>query len=369
VIVLILIGIALTAVLGVLYWLIAAFAVAVLTLVVVFLIAAFAVGRAEPPQVGRLQEVPRSERIPVICDCDVTLGRPFRDVNDGLVLLYLLGEPRVDLLGVTTTYGNGPVGVTTRITRRLLDTLGYDDVKVLRGAAGPDGDPETNQAARHLGDLVSSRPGEVVLVATGSMTNLKHAAALDPGFFKKLRGLYLFGGVTGTLTWNEHRLAERNFSLDPDAAYLAIHADCPVTIATGQAGLTAVFRGPQFAALQALGDPVCRFIARRIRLWFALMRLWFRDGGFAMWDSIAALALTHPDLFESRRVHVTSTHDDLCAGRLFVNPSRRAPVRLVDGVADFDRFIQAHFAAWQHLGRRVAAKRERRRREGGSGEE
>jgi purine nucleosidase len=354
-------GIALTAALGVLYWLIGAFAVAILTLLTVYLVAAYATGHAEPLRVPRLRKVRYSERIPVIYDCDVTIGRPFRDIGDGLALLYLLGETRVNLLGVTTTYGNGPVNMTTRTTRRLLDHLGYDGVATLPGAAGPDEEPETNRAAQHLHDIVSTRPGEVVLVATGSMTNLKHAAALDPDFFQKLRSLYLWGGVTEPLVWNRHQLAERNFSLDPEAAYLSIHADCPVTIATGQAGLTAIFRGPQLAALQALGDPVSRLIARRVRFWFALIRLWFRGGGFAMWDSVAALALTHPELFESEQVHVTSTRKDLNTGRLFVDPNEDGPVQLVRGVRDLEGFILAHFAAWSHLGRRVDARRRKRK--------
>jgi len=350
VIALIVAGIALTAVLGVFYWLLGAFLMAILLLVAVFLFAAYGVGRAEPPQVSRLQEVPHSECIPVIYDCDITMGHPFRDVDDGLVLLYLLGETRVNLLCVTTTYGNGPVSMTTRTARRLLDSLGRTGVAVLRGAAGPDEEAEANQAARHLRDVVNARPGEVVLIATGSMTNLKHAAVLDPEFFKKLRGLYLMGGVTESLFWSGRHLAEINFALDPEAAYQAIHADCPVTIATGQAGLTAVFRSPQFAALQALGDPVSRIVARKIRFWFALMRLWFQGGGFAMWDSVAALALTRPELLEFERVHVASTRDDLRTGRLFVEVSARGPVRLVRGVRDCDDFILTHFAAWQRVG-------------------
>lgn len=354
------IGIALTAALGVLYWLFVAFAATILIFIIVFLVAAYAVGRAEPPHVPRLPKVPPSECIPVVYDCDVTMGHPFRDAGDGLALLYLLGEPRVNLLCVTTTYGNGPVKMTTRTARRLLDHLGYDDIATLPGAAGPDEEPGTNCAARHLKDIVSTRPGEIVLIATGSMTNLKHAAALDPGFFQKLRGLYLLGGVTEPLVWNGHKLTEHNFSADPEAAYLAIHPDCPITIVTGQAGLTAIFRSPQFAALQALDDPVSRLIVRKIRPWFALMRLWFQDGGFAMWDSITALALTHPELFESERAHVTSTHDDLRTGRLFADPSKRGPVQLVHGVRDFEGFILAHFAAWRHLRRRIDARRRTR---------
>jgi purine nucleosidase len=363
-IVLIAAGMALTAALGVWYWLVAALAAVIIMLLTAFLVAAYAVGRADPPQVVRLQEVDRSDQIPVIYDCDVTMGRPFRDVADGLALLYLLGEPCVHLRCVTTTYGSSPVQVTTSTARRLLDRLGYGDVATLRGAAGPDEEPETNQAAQSLATAADDQPGEVVVIATGSMTNLKHAAALAPGFFGKLRGLYLMGGVTEPLVWNERRLAERNFSLDPEAAYVAIRAGCPVTIATGQAGLTAIFRSPQFAGLWALGDPISQFIVRNARFWFATTRLWFRDGGFGMWDSVAALALTHPGLFDGEQVHVTSTLDDLRTGRLFVRPDKHGPVRLVRSVQDFDGFIMAHFAAWQHLWQRVDASRSARRKGG-----
>jgi inosine-uridine nucleoside N-ribohydrolase len=356
-IILIFAGIALTLALGVFTWLVTVLAAATLALIIAFLWAAFAVGHAERPQVPHLQKLPSSERTPVVYDCDLTLGQRLRDVGDGLVLLHLLGEPSVELLSVTTTYGNGPVTLTTRTTRRLLAHLGCDDVQIVRGAAGADEEPETNEAARRLAEIVGRRPGEVAIIATGSMTNLRHAAALDPDFFQKLRGLYLWGGVTEPLSWNRHRLAERNFSLDPEAAHLALNAGCPVTVATGQAGLTAVFRAPQMAALKTMDDPVSRLIIRRTRWWFAAMRLWFRDGGFGMWDSVAALALTHPELLQITPVRIVSTPDDLRTGQLKIFPEAHGPVRLVSGVQDFDSFIMAHFAAWTHLGRRISTRR------------
>jgi len=342
-------GVALTAALDVLYWLAAAFAAATLMLLLLFLAAAYAVKPIETPQINHLPQVSKSKHISIIYDCDLTMGRSFRDVGAGLALLYFLGHPRINPLSVTTTYGNGSVKMTTRTTRRLLNRLGFYEIDILPGAAGPDTSSQENQAAQYLKESVAQSPGQIVIVATGSMTNLKHAAALDSDFFKKLRGLYLMGGTTEPLVWNGHRLAERNFSLDPEAAYQAVHADCPVTIVTGQVGLSAIFRSPQLAALQALGDPVSKLIAHEIRSWFALTRLWFQDGGFGMWDSAAALALTRPDLFESERVHITSTLKDLRTGQLYINPDPNGPVRLMRRVEDFDKFIMDHFAAWKHL--------------------
>ncbi|MFO7740802.1 MAG: nucleoside hydrolase [Anaerolineae bacterium] len=345
-------GVALTAALGVLAWLIALLGAAVLLSLGVFLHAAFAVGQAQPPVLPELTRRPGERRVRLIYDCDVTLGRPFHSVGDGLALLYLLGEPNVELRAVTTTYGNGSVGMTTRTARHLLDTLNLHHVVVARGAGRPDGDPSQNEAARTLVEAAHGSPDEIVVLATGPLTNLRHASMLDPHFFEKLRSLYLMGGVmgqSGELTWNERRLVERNFSSDPEGAYLAIHSDCPTTIAPGEAGLTAIFRSPQFAALQALDGPAPRLIARRIRLWYGLMRLWFRDDGFPLWESVAALAVTHPDLFEFRRAHLPITVEDLHSGRLVTDPRRAGPVRLVSGVREFETFMEIQLAAWQRL--------------------
>ena len=41
----------------------------------------------------------------IIHDCDCTFGINGCDVDDGLALLYLLGDPEAEVLGVTTTYG------------------------------------------------------------------------------------------------------------------------------------------------------------------------------------------------------------------------------------------------------------------------
>jgi purine nucleosidase len=358
VLILIATGVALSVVLGAVYWLLAALAMAVTAFAITYLAAAYAIGRAPLPQMARLQGFSSSERIPIIFDGDITMGRLFREVDDGLVLLYLLGEPRVELLAVTCTYGNGPLETTTRTTRRLLAEVAHSHVNVWPGASEPDQDPETNQAAQYLVEITRSRRGEIALVATGSMTNLKHAAALDPEFFHYLQGLYLMGGVSETLIWNGRRLAELNLSLDPEAAYLAVHAECAVTIAPGEAGLSAVFRAPQYAALQALGDPVTRLIARRIRSWFALMRVYFRDGGFAMWDSVAAVMLTRPGLLEYERGRIISTRDQLNTGQILVEPNANGPVRVVRAVLDTDGFFSTHFAAWHHLGRDVATRRQ-----------
>src|SRR5699024_4635885 len=75
--------------------------------------------------------------ISLIYDCDNTMGVPGRDVDDGLTLLYLLGCPEVELLGVTCAFGNDTQEVVYRTTSGLLRAWGRADIPVLRGAEGP----------------------------------------------------------------------------------------------------------------------------------------------------------------------------------------------------------------------------------------
>jgi len=343
-------GVALTALLGVLGWVALTLALAIFFLDAILLYSCYVVPDVDPPSLPELEPVLNEERLPLIHDCDLTMGRAFRDVGDGLALLYLLGEPSIDVQAITTTYGNGPVGLTTRTARGLLAQLNVETPKVYRGAGSPGENPKENEAAMHLVASVNARPNEFVLLATGALTNFRHAAALDPDFFSKVKGLIVAGGATGPVMWRERRLLERNFSLDPEAAYAVIQASCPVTITLGEAGLTGIIRSPQFAALEALDDPVSRLIVKRCRIWFGLMRLWFRDDGFSTWESIAATAITRPELLRVDRGYLPTTIEDLKSGRLAFDRDAVGPVRLVRGVKDYEGFVEAQFAAWHHLG-------------------
>jgi len=67
---------------------------------------------------------------PIIIDCD-----PGHD--DAIALLLALASPELELLGVTTTYGNQTLEKTTANALRVLELAGRSDVPVAAGAAEP----------------------------------------------------------------------------------------------------------------------------------------------------------------------------------------------------------------------------------------
>ena len=65
--------------------------------------------------------------VPVILDCD-----PGHD--DAIALLLALASPELELLVITTTYGNQTLAKTTANALRLLELVGRSDVPVATGA-------------------------------------------------------------------------------------------------------------------------------------------------------------------------------------------------------------------------------------------
>ena len=67
---------------------------------------------------------------PIIVDCD-----PGHD--DAIALLLALASPELELLGVTTTYGNQTLEKTTANALRVLEFVDRTDIPVAAGAPRP----------------------------------------------------------------------------------------------------------------------------------------------------------------------------------------------------------------------------------------
>jgi len=175
------------------------------------------------------------EPVPLILDVDT-------GVDDALAILYALASPEVRLIAATTVMGNVDVDQTTENTLAVLELCGRSDVEVAKGAGRPlvrdhlafpvvhgerglgraelppaSRPPSNRDAERLLVEIARERPGEVLLVATGPLTNVALALAEEPGLPDLLRGFAIMGGAfdhQGNVT----PAAEANIWVDPDAA-------------------------------------------------------------------------------------------------------------------------------------------------------
>ena len=173
--------------------------------------------------------------IPLILDVDT-------GVDDMVALLYAAASPEVDLIGATCVTGNIHVDRVTRNTLVVLELAGLPDVEVARGAAQPlvqawepfpvvhgekglgaftpdppAGEPSGRDAVSLIVEEAHRRPGEVLLVATGPLTNIALAVAREPKLPELLSGFALMGGAYRA-GGNVSPRAEANVWMDPEAA-------------------------------------------------------------------------------------------------------------------------------------------------------
>jgi Inosine-uridine nucleoside N-ribohydrolase len=251
----------------------------------------------------------------VIFDCDNTLGVNSCDVDDGLALLYLLGSGKVNLLGITTTYGNSDIETVYGATKKLLSEIGRADIPLLKGcsAAGEN----QSEAVDFLADTVKRNAGNVSILATGSLTNLMGAFRKDEDFFAKTSEISLMGGLSEPLLINGKGLDELNFSCDPDAAFHVLTKGKNVGIATGNNCLRAYFSRVGYErCLGRSSNAAARYIYSRTAYWYEHSMTEYGLDGFYNWDVMAAVYLLEKDFFEINEVMITPDVDSLNRGFL-----------------------------------------------------
>ncbi len=286
----------------------------------------------------------------IIIDFDNTMGVEGKDVDDGLALLYLLGCPDAKIEAICTTYGNSTIDVVHTNTSAMLAEMGLD-VPLYKGAATAD-DP-TSEAAYYLAHAAAEAPGELFVLATGSLTNLRGALQADPIFFSNLAGAYIMGGYTQSLPFHGSFIDELNTSCDPDATYDLISASnvgqpydapgCPVTVATAQACMPATFSRASFDAEFGTTS----WITRACSHWFTNIEEHFNWPHAVCWDVVAAAMLMQPGLFNAGTLDVTLYRRYFSVG-YFERAVEGAPFATVNvpTIADHDQFMGEIFAAW-----------------------
>ena len=179
-------------------------------------------------------------------------------IDDAMALLMLARDPRAELIGISTVFGNASIDTTTGNALALCERFEID-VPVARGAEralqlpsrgfptmvhGRDGlgevglaaatvrREESTAAAAFIVDTAHRHAGELTIVAVGPLTNLALALRHDPTLVDRVRQVVVMGGAFGTHGHggNVSPVAEANIAGDPHAADIVFTARWPVTI-------------------------------------------------------------------------------------------------------------------------------------------
>lgn len=182
-------------------------------------------------------------KIPLWIDCD-----PGHD--DAIAMLIGSQLPYFDLLGVSTVYGNASLAHTTNNALALLDAFKLQDSKVeiypgadkplqrpqqyapdVHGESGLDGTdllPKTptklaqpaGSAVGAMAAAIEAHPGQIAIVATGTLTNIAQLVLQRPDLLPQIRQVGIMGGGVKEFNWSHD--AEFNIWCDPHAADLVL---------------------------------------------------------------------------------------------------------------------------------------------------
>ncbi len=271
--------------------------------------------------------------IPIILDCD-----PGHD--DAIALLLALASPELELLGVTTTYGNQTLEKTTANALRILELVDRTEIPVAAGAdrplarelvvaahvhgeSGLDGPvlPEAQAApiavdsAAFMAASVHEAREPGTIVATGPLTNVARYLA-EHGTDGVAR-IVLMGGAIAE--GNFTPAAEFNIWCDPEAAAAVLDSGLDVTMM----GLDVTHRallGPDVEArLRSMGS-VGSFVADLNVYFTRYHRETYGWDGAPIHDAVAVAHLIRPDLIETRHRNVEiELESELCRGRTVVD--------------------------------------------------
>ena len=286
----------------------------------------------------------------VLYDCDNTMGLPNKDVDDGLTLMYLIGNSNIDLLGVTTTFGNSHIEDVYQATTKLFNDLNLTDIPLKKGAGK--GSDRKSEAASFLVDTVNQYPNQITILATGSLTNLYGAYCLDPHFYEKVKEIVLMGGLTKPLIINGKNLDELNFSVDSEACYNVLHSGAKITTMTGHICLQAEFRKKEYERLMENKDSASyAYIKEHSYAWYEHFKELFSTEGFFNWDIVSGVYMTHPELFQDSYKSIISTEEDLQKGLLRIEDPHEngSIINIPTAIKDIDLFNEIIFETWKNV--------------------
>lgn len=302
---------------------------------------------------------------PVLLDTDL-------DGDDLVAFAILLRDPGVDLRAVAVT-GTGLVHCASGVgtARRVLAAFGRDDVPVACGreTPGPGGRafpaewraradarwglelPETTgapgaaDAATLIADTIRAGAGRLTIVAIGPWTNLQDAFAADPGLAKLVAAIHAMLGAIdapGNVSIGDTDFDDRvewNAGADPAAVAHVLGLDIPVTLVP----LDATDDVPVPEDMPARLAPDHAAAGADLAFELYLRNPVIADEGQQLWDSLAAVLLTSPELATWEDLAVTVSTNGDTAGALSRSATGR-PVRAAmaaDATAVIDALLDA----------------------------
>ena len=238
----------------------------------------------------------------VIYDCDNTMGINYRDIDDGLTLLYLYKNPNVDLLGVSLTFGNDILDKVIESTKVLVSKFNID-VPVYFGNKNEESFLE-NSAAKFIIEETKKFPNEITILATGSLKNIADAYLLDNKVVERIKNIVIMGGITEPLIINGKVMNELNLSVSHNSSFKVLSNVKSPVILTGNTCLESKLFLDEVKSIISSFKGYSVELYEECKQWIEYHSQDYNIDYIIIWDLLTAVYVTNPEIFEDEEHQV-----------------------------------------------------------------
>ncbi|KAI3776125.1 hypothetical protein L1987_45888 [Smallanthus sonchifolius] len=265
-------------------------------------------------------------------------------IDDSMAIMMAFQTPNLEILGLTTIFGNVSTQDATRNALLLCEMAGRHGVPVAEGSSRPlkggepeivdfvhgsDGlgninlpDPKSKKvdisASEFLVDKVSQYPGEISILALGPLTNLAMAIKRDSSFVTKVKRVVILGGAFFALG-NINPAAESNIYGDPEAADIVFTSGANIDVVGINITTQVKLSDQDLDDLRRSAGKHAQFLCDITKFY----RDWHvkSDGvyGIFLHDPVSFVLLVRPDLFTYKKGVVRVETQGLCVGHTLMD--------------------------------------------------
>jgi purine nucleosidase len=263
----------------------------------------------------------------------------------------------VNIVGVTSVFGNTNVRQATTNAHQILHLLNADYIPIYKGAKAQTGAEEPqegdnahhadgkggaildpvmarnkppakkygsdNDAVNFILQEIEDKPGQVTIHASGPLTNIAQAIKLRPDIMAKVKRIIIMGGCTTAMaahdvtpadtatgkdkrSGNITRSSEFNFYMAPEDAQTVMSSGLPITLMPMNCAHQLTVTPEREKAIRALikDADALDAVLKMMTAPAALDRAKFNSCPF-MYDVNCAFYLLHPELYNTERGTVT----------------------------------------------------------------
>jgi uridine nucleosidase len=236
----------------------------------------------------------------------------------------------LDVVALTTVFGNTDVDHCSQNALRLVELEGHGSIPVARGAGKPlvqplrglgthvhgeDGMGNTHQpepkgrlqpipAAQLIVEMAASMPGELTLIPVGPLTNIALALRLEPRLPSLVKEVIIMGG-SAYARGNATPAAEANIVNDAHAASIVFSAGWPLTMVGLDVTQQTIMTPDFLASLFQANNPATRLISQILPFYQAYFNKHVGlNGSIHTHDPSAIAYAIDPTLFECKQMAV-----------------------------------------------------------------